>query len=63
MLQEKAVSPRLLELIKYLMQKHELNRFVLVGGTALALQLGRRESVDADLFGEQPLDTLDLAGI
>lgn len=63
MLQEKAVSPRLLELLKYLMQQQELNCFVLVGGTALALQYGHRESVDADLFGEQPLDTLDLAGI
>lgn len=29
----------------------------------MALQYGHRESVDADLFGEQPLDTLDLAGI
>lgn len=63
MLQEKAVAPRLLELLKYLMQQPELNRFVLVGGTALALQFGHRESVDADLFGPQPLDELDFSGI
>ncbi len=63
MLQEKAVSPRLLELLKYLMQQPELKPFVLVGGTALALQLGHRESMDADLFGDQPLETLDLAMI
>lgn len=63
MLQEKAVAPRLLELLKYLMQQPELNRFVLVGGTALALQFGHRESVDADLFGLQPLDEIDFSGI
>lgn len=63
MLQEKAVDPRLLELINFLMAEEELNRFVLVGGTALALQFGHRESVDVDLFGKQPLDTLDLSGI
>jgi hypothetical protein len=45
------------------MAEEELNRFVLVGGTALALQFGHRESVDVDLFGKQPLDTLDLSGI
>jgi predicted nucleotidyltransferase component of viral defense system len=32
------------------MQKEYLNSFVLVGGTALALQLGNRESIDLDLF-------------
>lgn len=63
MLQEKAVSPRLLELLRYLMQQPELKPFVLVGGTALALQLGHRESIDADLFGDHPLETLDLAKI
>jgi predicted nucleotidyltransferase component of viral defense system len=32
------------------MQKKYLNSFVLVGGTALALQLGNRESIDLDMF-------------
>jgi predicted nucleotidyltransferase component of viral defense system len=32
------------------MQKEYLNSFVLVGGTALALQMGNRESIDLDLF-------------
>jgi predicted nucleotidyltransferase component of viral defense system len=32
------------------MQKEYLNSFVLVGGTALALQLGNRKSIDLDLF-------------
>jgi hypothetical protein len=30
--------------------------FVLYGGTALALHLGHRESVDFDFFGDRPLD-------
>lgn len=30
--------------------------FVLYGGTAIALHLGHRESVDFDFFGDQPLD-------
>jgi hypothetical protein len=30
--------------------------FVLYGGTAIALQLGHRTSVDFDFFGSQPLD-------
>ncbi len=30
--------------------------FVLYGGTAIALQLGHRESVDFDFFSEEPLD-------
>ncbi len=32
------------------MQKEYLNSFVLVGGTALALQIGNRKSIDLDLF-------------
>lgn len=30
--------------------------FVLYGGTAVALQLGHRESIDFDFFNDQPLD-------
>lgn len=37
-------------------------RFYLAGGTALALHLGHRESVDLDLFREEPFDpTAELA--
>jgi hypothetical protein len=28
----------------------------LVGGTSLALQLGHRQSIDLDFFGQQPID-------
>jgi hypothetical protein len=34
--------------------------FVLYGGTALALHLGHRQSVDFDFFGNKPLDPLKL---
>jgi Nucleotidyl transferase AbiEii toxin, Type IV TA system len=34
--------------------------FVLYGGTAVALQLGHRQSVDFDLFGNRPLDPANL---
>lgn len=50
MLQLQTVEPNTLELLRSLMQKKYLNSFVLVGGTALALQLGNRESIDLDMF-------------
>src|SRR5580698_9140687 len=34
--------------------------FVLYGGTALALHLGHRNSVDFDFFGSRPLDLSQL---
>ena len=34
--------------------------FVLYGGTALALHLGHRESLDFDFFGSKPLDPAEL---
>ncbi len=52
MLQHSAVYPRTLELLKKLMQEECLQPFNLVGGTALALQLGHRISVDIDLFSD-----------
>ncbi|GHU69924.1 hypothetical protein FACS189413_09550 [Bacteroidia bacterium] len=44
------VSPLLREVLQKLMATPDFNDFVLVGGTALALQLGHRESIDIDLF-------------
>ncbi len=57
MLQYRAVYPETLELLKKLMQLPELNDFFLVGGTALALQLGHRVSLDIDLFTQKDFDT------
>ncbi len=50
MLQYSTVEPHTLELLRELMSREYLKNFVLVGGTALALQIGHRKSVDLDLF-------------
>jgi hypothetical protein len=52
MLQYSAVDAGLLELLRKLLHIPELKNTRLVGGTALALQLGHRKSVDIDLFGQ-----------
>ncbi len=54
MLQTRTVEPSTLGLLKELMSKDYLNQFALVGGTALALQLGHRFSIDLDLFTTEP---------
>ena len=50
MLQKKTVEPATLDLIIALQKLPALNSFLLVGGTALALQIGHRKSIDIDLF-------------
>jgi predicted nucleotidyltransferase component of viral defense system len=45
------------------MQNEALTPFYLVGGTALALQIGHRLSIDLDLFGNQELDELEINNI
>lgn len=50
MLQYQTVEPLTLGLLKDLSSKDYLKSFVLVGGTALALQLGCRKSIDLDFF-------------
>lgn len=63
MLQLQTVAPDTLELLKTIVSKPEMKGFRLVGGTALALQYGHRQSVDLDFFGS-PLasqeDTIDM---
>ena len=51
MLHVETVLARTLDLLKDLQSIPELADMRLVGGTALALQLGHRTSVDLDLFG------------
>ena len=41
------------------MQIEEFSKMRLVGGTALALQIGHRKSVDLDLFGEIDFENLN----
>jgi len=60
MLQYRAVYSETLELLKILMQYSDLQKFYLVGGTALALQLGHRISVDLDLFTNSDFETAEI---
>lgn len=55
-----SVETRTLELIKILQDKEYLKGFYLVEGTALALFLGHRKSVDIDLFSNFDFDAAKL---
>jgi predicted nucleotidyltransferase component of viral defense system len=54
------IAPETFKLTQELQALPELKNFYLVGGTALALQLGHRTSVDIDLFIEQSYDAESL---
>lgn len=54
MLQYQTIYPATLQLLKDLQLLELLKECRLVGGTALALQLGHRRSVDLDFFGTVP---------
>jgi hypothetical protein len=60
MLRKETVSETTLELLKTLMMDPLLEDFFLVGGTALALQLGHRISIDIDLFSQKSFDAEQL---
>jgi hypothetical protein len=60
MLHQEIVEVSTLELIKSLQEKEYLNGFYLVGGTALALYLGHRKSIDLDLFSNHDFDAVQL---
>jgi predicted nucleotidyltransferase component of viral defense system len=55
-LQYGAVDKTQLRLLEQLMHSKELKNFYLVGGTALALYLGHRKSIDLDLFYHDHFD-------
>lgn len=57
MLHYTVVDSETLELLKTLMQADYFREFRLVGGTALALQIGHRKSLDLDLFIGDDFDT------
>ena len=46
------VTPEMINLLHFLGQQPFLRHFYLAGGTALALQLGHRRSVDLDFFSD-----------
>jgi hypothetical protein len=56
MLQKQTVEPKTLELLNRLMHDSVLDKFILVGGTSISLQLGHRVSVDLDLFSNETFD-------
>jgi len=60
MLHKEAIEHDILELLRTLQQESILKDFWLVGGTALALQLGHRKSDDLDLFTQHDFDTQQL---
>ncbi len=56
MLFKQTVEPATFSLLKELIQLPSLQDFYLVGGTALALQIGHRKSIDLDLFTDSEYD-------
>ena len=58
MLQTSTVKESTLGLLKSLQSERLLDTTRLVGGTALSLQIGHRESEDLDLFTTEPFDGL-----
>jgi len=63
MLAIQTIQPNTLELLKRLSAQPELRETRLVGGTALALQYGHRQSIDLDFFGRLPQDKDELIAI
>ena len=57
MLHKETVTQQMWELLQRLMKDEKLKEHVLVGGTALALGLGHRLSVDIDLFTTKNFDS------
>jgi predicted nucleotidyltransferase component of viral defense system len=57
------ISPVLMNALTKLMREKAFDGFRLVGGTALALQLGHRISVDIDLFTDMEYGTMNLQEI
>lgn len=60
MLYKETVTNTTLELIIKLQKDTEFKNFILVGGTALALQIGHRISVDIDFFTRDHFNTNEM---
>ena len=63
MLHYETIAPATLALLRGMMNEPLLADTRLVGGTALALQLGHRSSIDLDLFGHFSCDEIELRKI
>lgn len=57
MLYKETVTEEMWELLQRLMKDEKLKDHILVGGTALALRLGHRLSIDIDLFTTKDFDS------
>ena len=57
------LNPLLLNVLRSLMSAKEFDVFRLIGGTALSLYRGHRQSADLDLFSDAPYDSIDFAAI
>jgi predicted nucleotidyltransferase component of viral defense system len=60
MLHTQTVNAELLGVLNALMNNPDFHDYYLVGGTALALQIGHRQSIDIDLFGPKELDEIEI---
>lgn len=63
MLYTNTLEPNTLVLLKSLQKIKEFSKLRLVGGTALALQIGHRKSIDLDFFGEIELTGNEIISI
>lgn len=63
MLQRATIESKTLELLRYIQSLDVFSNLRLVGGTALALQLGHRKSVDLDFFGIIDFRNVDFANL
>ena len=60
MLQKTTTTRETFKLLERLMQDPALENFNLAGGTAIALHLGHRKSIDLDLFSTEDFNALKL---
>lgn len=59
-LQKKTVPRETFQLLEKLMNDKNLSQFNIAGGTALALYMGHRLSIDLDLFSQDSFDSKEL---
>ena len=60
MLYLETIEPKTLDLLKNIQKNKIISETRLVGGTALALQIGHRKSIDLDIFGSMDIEEIDL---
>ena len=60
MLHFETIEPKTLDLLKQIQNNRHFSNTRLVGGTALALQLGHRKSIDFDFFGHITLEQTEI---